>query len=28
VVTVMDVAGQMGFENLSISTRMGGNDNK
>lgn len=28
VVTVMDVAGQMGFENLSISTRMGGDDNK
>lgn len=28
VVTVMDVAGQMGFESLSISTRMAGDDSK
>jgi biopolymer transport protein ExbD len=28
VVTVMDVAGQMGFENLSISTRLGADDAK
>jgi len=28
VVTVMDVAGQMGFESLSISTRMGSDDDK